>query len=358
MINGRLKVLYSNVRSLVNKIDELKHTSYDLKPDIICLCETWSNDGITNAFLNIDDYAILCRKDRIDTVQGKGGGLIIYVKTEIKAMELKFDCLKSFNQCCAIRIKTLNDLHLNILLIYRPHSLYNSEDIDVNNQLLCDTLKKMPKPYIVVGDFNYSDINWLSGTCTAKSKVFFDTVNDLFLTQHINFPTHVSGTMPDLVLSSEENIVLSVESAGTLGSSDHDMIVVEASVNCKRSVPVRPRLNWHKADIESMKEAVKEIDWDTTFSGKSTEQSWNFLKEVLDKVVSDYVPLCKPKMDSRPLWMDKSVLREIRKKRKSWKKYAKTRDSEDYIAYKKMEKAVKKKCEMRRKNLNRNWQKM
>ena len=229
--NSRIKILYSNVRSIVNKIDELKHTSYDLKPDIICICETWTNDSILNAYLNIEDYSILCRRDRTDTNQGKGG-LLVYVKSGIKATELKTDFIDSYNQCCAISLNMYNKTNLNIVLVYRPHSLYNSESLAENNDKLCDLLTKIPKPYILVGDFNYSDIDWNANTSSSKSRNFLNTVNDMFLTQHVNFPTHNSGTMPDLVFCSEDNIILSTESTGNLGSSDHDMIIIDTQLHC------------------------------------------------------------------------------------------------------------------------------
>ena len=96
--------------------------------------------------------------------------------------------------------------------------MYNSDCVSENNKTLCDILKLVPKPYLVVGYFNYSDINWDTNTATLKSKEFLNAVNDLFLTQHVNFLTHSSGTMPDLVFSTESNLILSTESAGTLGS--------------------------------------------------------------------------------------------------------------------------------------------
>ena len=58
-----------------------------------------------------------------------------------------------------------------------------------------------------------------------KSKDFIETVNDLFLFQHIEFSTHKSGTMPDLVLSSYPNFIMFVENYESLGSSDHSMIM-------------------------------------------------------------------------------------------------------------------------------------
>ena len=178
--NSRIKILYSNVRSIVNKIEELKHTSFDLKPDIICLCETWTNNLVLDSFLNIENYIILCTKDRSDTQQGKGGGLFIYVKTGILALELKTEYFESYNQCCAITLKLQNNKKINVVLVYRPHSLYNSGCVSENNKTLCDILKLVPKPYIVVGDFNYSDVNWDTNTATSKSKEFLNAVNDLF----------------------------------------------------------------------------------------------------------------------------------------------------------------------------------
>ena len=58
-----------------------------------------------------------------------------------------------------------------------------------------------------------------------KSKDFIETVNDLFLFQHIEFATHRSGTMPDLVLSSYPNFIIVVENCESLGSSEHSMIM-------------------------------------------------------------------------------------------------------------------------------------
>ena len=61
-----------------------------------------------------------------------------------------------------------------------------------------------------------------------KSKDFIETVNDLFLSQHIEFATH---KMPDLVLSSNPNFIMSVENCESLGSSDHSMIMLSIKVS-------------------------------------------------------------------------------------------------------------------------------
>ena len=46
----------------------------------------------------------------------------------------------------------------------------------------------------------------------------------------VHFPTHKKGNILDLVLTNNPNIVLSVEDAGIIGKSDHNMILTE--LNC------------------------------------------------------------------------------------------------------------------------------
>ena len=47
-----------------------------------------------------------------------------------------------------------------------------------------------------------------------------------FMTQHVSFPTHSSGTQPDLVLSSNPELVIDVEGLCNLGVSDHNMLKI------------------------------------------------------------------------------------------------------------------------------------
>lgn len=184
-----VSVLYLNAQSIVNKINELNCVTNDKQPDIVCICEAWTKEEITNAFLGLPNYNLICRSDRKDTKKGVGGGLLIYVKTELNVSELNSEYLNDFNQCAAISLKVNKEI-FNICLVYCPHNLYDCNDVNENNLKLCEVLKKLPKPFIIVGDFNFSDIDWQSGKYTAKSKDFVECVQNSFLTQHIDFPTH------------------------------------------------------------------------------------------------------------------------------------------------------------------------
>ena len=70
----------------------------DLKPDMILLCETWCNNNTNIASLSINGYEIVTdlRRDRCDTANGIGGGLIVYVREDLAV--LLCDQSSEFNQ--------------------------------------------------------------------------------------------------------------------------------------------------------------------------------------------------------------------------------------------------------------------
>ena len=61
---------------------------------MICICESWTHEDHTKAFLEIDGYSLVCRRDREDTSAGFGGGLLMYVKLEICAPETQWSNMK------------------------------------------------------------------------------------------------------------------------------------------------------------------------------------------------------------------------------------------------------------------------
>ena len=71
----RLKLMYSNMQSMNNKMGELRAVVDMEKPDIIALTETWTNECISDAFLSLDGYDMVERRDRTDTAGGRGGGI-------------------------------------------------------------------------------------------------------------------------------------------------------------------------------------------------------------------------------------------------------------------------------------------
>ena len=83
------KFLLSNVRSMVNKIDEIQGVLFRNKCDILVLTESWLTSKVSDDLITISEYNHI-RKDRPD---GQcGGGICTYLKRSISFLHLhEFD---------------------------------------------------------------------------------------------------------------------------------------------------------------------------------------------------------------------------------------------------------------------------
>ena len=59
-----LKIMYTNARSIVNKIQELKLLAADCSPDVIAITESWTHSAILKQYLSIPNYSIVARHDQ------------------------------------------------------------------------------------------------------------------------------------------------------------------------------------------------------------------------------------------------------------------------------------------------------
>lgn len=346
-------MLYGNCRSVLNKIDELRAVVYDLKPHIICLNESWTNSQHSDALISISGYGIVCRYDRTDTENGIGGGLLIYAKHGICVSENMSPVYRNFNQCCAVKLPVKNGQSIELVLVYRPHKLYDGASVQTNNMKLNEVMSKAPHPAIIVGDFNYSDIDWEVLGSDSHSRSFLETVQDCFLHQHVGFPTRdCSSTMPDLVFSSSLNSINSVQDVGRLGKSDHVMLMIKVAGEIDENVSYEEVPDWCKADINKLKQTLAHVDWNKEIQG-STLDSWTKFKDILQNAQEQCVPKKRRRIGNKPLWMNQNIMRTIRKKRRLWRTYTDTRDYQQYQAYKKIEQEVQNAVKRAKRKLER-----
>ena len=102
-----IEILYLNARSLVKKIDELSATVVEINPDIILVTETWCNDRVSTPYLNINGYRIELRLDRSDTSNGIGGGIMVYIKSDLTILS-NDKTEVNFNQFLSFKIQQQN----------------------------------------------------------------------------------------------------------------------------------------------------------------------------------------------------------------------------------------------------------
>ena len=160
------------------------------------------------------------------------------------------------------------------------------------------------------------------------------------MTQSVDFPTHNGGNTLDLVLCNDPNIVLSNTDLGKLGSSDQHMILTKLKLPMN-NVPTTEQVpDYAKADFQKLRDFLDKIYWFEELGGRSYQDAWDHFSETIDKATVDCIPTRLHRCCKRPLWMNRNMLRMIRKKRRLWKWYCQTRDYAELRAYKKVEQEV------------------
>jgi hypothetical protein len=76
--------------------------------------------------------------------------------------------------------------------------------------------------------------------------------------------------------------------------------------------------NWWRADWTSMRQELTEKNWDE-LDGLTASEVWTKFKEEVERVVDKNVPMKPGGAAGRPPWMNRQLLREVRKKRRIWK---------------------------------------
>ena len=109
-----LSVFYANAQSIMNKMCDLEVLASEQSPDIIAITESWMNSDIPDASVSLNGYTLF-RKDRLDTKNGRGGGILLYTKTELGA--LACDDLNSYNDFSSYLWCKVGEVHIGV--VYR-----------------------------------------------------------------------------------------------------------------------------------------------------------------------------------------------------------------------------------------------
>jgi len=314
-------LLYLNSQSIVNKINELACVVSETKPDILLVTESWCHSGITSAYLTVPGYQLQpdLRVDRVDTVNGAGGGLLVYSPEGLDI--LPCDQTKVFNQYVNFKVMT-GSVTTTIYLFYRPP---NSPDMAG----LTDIVKNVGPNSLLIGDFNLPSIDWDNGTANNKERPFLEATEEKFLTQLVDFPTQVKGNILDLVLTNAEELVDHITPMGRLGKSDHEMLKITLSTGQQTKQANRTLPDWNRAVWDGMRQHLASIDWYITLRGMDTETAWQKIKSTLQSLTSDFVPVKQQRPPNKPIWMNREIARAMDKKRRLWRRRA---PAEEYQA--------------------------
>ena len=224
--------LYINAWSIINKFDEFLATINCYHPDIVGIVESWTTNEILDSELIVPGY-LLFRQDR--PTNRHGGGVLLYVKECLKPIQISVTSQFPEHVWCKIKGNKKDELYAGFSYRIDNVGIFKED----NNQQLRDLLDEMSKNRIMLmGDFNYKNIAWSKSrgmateSASLATKLFVDCLQTNFLTQHTLSPTRENNIL-DLVITSEPDLVDSVEVINPLANSDHCMLLYD--VNMKAS---------------------------------------------------------------------------------------------------------------------------
>jgi len=351
-IQNNVDILYTNADCFNNKKKDLEILLQTLpkKPDVIVITEVNPKKmvvGLQENEFNLCDYNLFT----LNIGKNNCRGIIIYVKINLSASEVEIN--STFSECLFIKIRLVdgNDLGLTIGAFYRSPTGNIS-----NDKKLIDLMRKINTiisgKFILLGDFNLSNINWLNFTTStgpnSLDSKFLDSLKNNFLTQHVFFPTRARGNDTphtlDLIISNGD-FVSDVANLSPLGKSDHSVIVCCCKLKIETSYRA-PKFRFERGDYDGFCCDVENNLSNYAIPSKlEINQSWVHVKNVIQNAAVKFIPLTScdywKKKDTWKNPIPSDTRKLIKKKHRLWTKYQETRDRAVEAQYKQIRNQVR-----------------
>lgn len=307
---SQLKLLFTNVCSLRNKIDELHHAADAI--DIIGVAETWTGP---NDQIPFHGYNTL----RVDRVNHAGGGCALFIRNHIPFTQ-RYDITSTDNIQvveCDVHVRTA----VRIICLYRSPNTTTEEDRSLLNAI-SHTLKGL-RWWVLMGDFNAPAIDWKTGLPLNSNSFetgLVRTIHELAAHQHVQqftrFRERCRPSLLDLMITQYESDLNEVEVRSPIGKSDHATIYANYSLLSNRPPPKWIRL-YSRADRAAIASHARNIDW----KGIGVEGMWATFKLHVGLLERLFIPLKKSgNRNSRP-WYKTKERKWCKEKRNAWKNY-------------------------------------
>ena len=310
-VNSRqLKATLINARSLINKKQELESVQFQENPDMIFVTESWADERHSVAELKLSGYDCI-RKDR----SRRGGGCIMYVKEELKAIPLQSlsDTADTDSVWCKI-----DDVTFGVCYNTTANSVEEEEPLLELLRRACQGEGEV----IITGDFNHESIDWDLMEAQAEGQKFLDLIEDLFLHQHVTTATRENNLL-DLVLSTNPEQIRNIEVTERFGTSDHNRVKFDIIMKEETKQWKEKFRDYRNADYAKIRNEVKDVNWSELDNQSNIETAWKKFLELLDKVVEKHVKV-KERVRGKPpkpMWWNKKIYKLRRNRLKWWQKY-------------------------------------
>lgn len=308
---------------------------------LLILTETWLTSDVTDSEILTDlPHFNLFRKDRPGT---RGGGVLIATNEQLS--------------CSLINI----DSDLEILwLLFRsvPHSVLlgvcyrppkSSPDFARQlNGILAELTTKYPNAHVLLlGDFNFPNIDWCNLTSSApnakEANDFLDVCLNFNLTQLITQPTRVTrdtANILDLILTTDPESLSSITYLDEI--SDHKVIhanftfVPQMRQACTKTIRLYDKGNYAAItrELEVFLPTFRDGFWE-----RPINDNWLIFKNKLNQLADQFIPKISFRPTRQKPWFTKTLKRLENKKKRLFRAAKNKNTDSAWEKYKVAEKA-------------------
>lgn len=306
------KVMLSNVRSLVPKLDEVQEFLIRNDINFAFITETWLKESVADSVIDMPGYTTF-RRDRSNDDHG---GVCAYIRTE-KCNYRRMDELN----CC--------ENHEILWLYLRPERLprgfsciiaglvYHPPGADASliRDHLFNSLTAAEAQYpncaiLVTGDFNRLNVSRL--------------LNHFRLRQIVKVPTRKNVTL-DLMLTNIHEYYCAPQTYPPFGLSDHNTIVASPNVKAPRTSnkKVVTRRDCRASRKAEMGRYLSLIDWSHLLGPlDSCEEMWKMFHEIIQIGLDMLMPEKRVEISTVDVpWMNDRLKKLIMKRQKAFNKH-------------------------------------
>jgi hypothetical protein len=295
-----LKIGNLNIRSLVNKIDQLAVFVDDYQFDVICINETWLDDSLEDHEVLIPGYEII-RRDR----NKYGGGVCFYIK---KYLNFSIRNVGNAIESLWIELK-FNRKTLIVGTIYRPPSSKQEYFDNLLNEI--QRAKDISENVIVLGDLNY-DYN--------KENCPILYIENLFdMKQLIDSPTRITlktRSLLDVILTTDceqhtDSLVIDI------AVSDHCCVYTNYKLSnhiCKQKHRQIHFRDYSKFNLVSFLDDLKSCQSIVSgeFDHSDLELRWDAFKDDYLNVCNKHAPFKTMRLkDRKNPWVTPEIIMKM-----------------------------------------------
>lgn len=344
--NKGLNCFYTNADQFINKREDLLMAIADESPDIIFICEVIPKNQmnpIPEAAISIDGYNCLLNFDPNKTNLGASGirGVAVYSRNLLDVREVEIN-VEGFSDHVWIEIPSCDKELILCGCIYRsPSNDTNLEGCMRSTNKIIELINaayQRNNNLVIVGDFNYKQIDWTNDSVPQGQQhlmKFVNTLQDLYLYQHVSEPTRYrNGEKPnilDLILSSEEGMIQELQYLPPLGNSDHISMSFKTTLT-QQQVNFPLSYNIYKTNYKAIQDVLRYKNWNEILNSNFSND-YDTFTNILNNLMKDHTPLKTQPKAKRCMYLTKEAMRLKNAKRRSWTRYVSTKTEYDRRMY-------------------------